>query len=531
MKKIEKIIVVGGGSAGWMTASVLIKAFPSKQITVIESPKFPTIGVGESTLVAIRNFAKFLEIEEKEFMSFTDASYKFSIKFTDFLKKDGGSFYYSFGIPELEFSYQGIRDWLWKKSLYQNTDNKEYIRWYFPQAALFEQNKFSINADGQFSNFNPDNDLAYHFDATKFGLWLKEKYCLPRGVNLISDTIIDVVVGEQGVDHLVLESNSNETADLYIDCSGFRSILLEQAMQVPFESYSHILPNNKAWACQLPYIDKESEIEGFTHCTAIENGWCWNTPLWSRLGTGYVFSDEFVSEEQALDEFKNYLCSDKMRIPRNRSQLENLNFRLVPFKVGIHEKLWVKNVVAIGLSAGFIEPLESNGLYSVHEFLFKLLKCLQRPRYTQWDRDVFNTACKGMFKNFAEFVALHYALTLRDDTEYWKNCTNKVYDSNMINLEPTTSVGFHDLQIRKMFTADPGDFHNGIPWISVGMDFTVFDRVDQMLHEFTDKMDHKTAFAPLFRQYEKRAETWWKAAEQQPSLYEYLKTNIYDDHD
>jgi tryptophan halogenase len=526
-KKINKIVIVGGGSAGWMSASVLIKAFPDKEIIVIESPKFPTIGVGESTLVAIRNFCKFLNVNEKEFMSFTDASYKLAIRFTDFYDKSSGSFFYSFGDPYVEGTRQGIRDWLWRKAIEPKTPIQDYVRSYFPQSAMFDTNKYGTNQHGRYNNFTPDNDVAYHFDAIKFGLWLKEQYCIPRGVTLIQETIENVTVNDLGVDKLVLESGTEINADLFIDCSGFKSMLLEGALKVPFTSYADILPNNKAWACQVPYVNQEVEMQNFTGCTAIGNGWCWNTPLWSRVGTGYVYSDKHISDEDALEEFKNYLCSDKMAVPRTRDQLTSLTFRQVPFRVGIHEKLWEKNVVAIGLSAGFIEPLESNGLYSVHEFLFKLLKCLQRKTTTQWDRDVFNTACIGMFRNFAEFVALHYALSVRDDTAYWRENSERVYDYEMVQLEPTTHVGFKDLQMKKMVTSDPGSFREGIPWISVGMNYPVLDQVDQKLHEFYDGIDHKKEWLPQFIEFDLRKHKWTKAAESELSLYQYLKKNIY----
>jgi tryptophan halogenase len=527
MKEFNKIVIVGGGSAGWMTASVLCKAFPEKDISVIESPKVPTIGVGESTLVAIRNFCKFLGIHEKDFMSFTDASYKMAIRFTDFYDVNSGSFFYSFGEPNVAGVRQGIRGWLWRKALEPHTPIQDYTRTYFPQAAMFEKNKFGLNNSGLFDNYIPENDVAYHFDALKFGLWLKEKYCVPRGVNLISATIENVTVNEHGVNTLDLDTGEKITADLFIDCSGFKSMLLEGALGVEFESYANILPNNKAWACQVPYVNQEAEMQPFTGCTAIGNGWCWNTPLWSRIGTGYVYSDKHITDEEALEEFKDYLCSDKMAVPRTRDQLESLTFRQVPFRVGIHKRLWEKNVVAIGLSAGFIEPLESNGLYSVHEFLFKLLKCLQRKRITQWDRDVFNTACIGMFRNFSEFVALHYALSVRDDTEYWRENSNRVYDTNMIDLKPTTHVGFKDLQMKKMVTSDPGSFKEGIPWISVGMNYPVLDQVDQKLHEFYDGVNHKQLWLPQFIEFDIRKHKWNLAAERELSLFQYLKKYIY----
>ena len=526
IKQINKILIVGGGSAGWMTAALLLKFYPDKEITVVESPTIPTIGVGESTLGRIKNFCAMLEIDELDFMSFTDASYKMSIKFTDFYQKDGGYFHYPFGKPFMLDQDWGMRHWMFRKALYPETDNRDFVNTYFPAAALFEKNKFTTDTAG-LGNYNPTLDVAYHFDAVKFALWLNEKYCKPRGVNHILGTISQVHQDDQGVSKLTLEDGSELFADLYIDCSGFRSLLLGDALKVPFESYSDILPNNKAWACQVPYIDKEAEIEPFTNCTAIGNGWCWNTPLWSRIGTGYVYSDKYISDEAALEEFKNYLCSDKMVIPRTRAQIDQLKFRQVPFKVGIHQQTFVKNVVAIGLSAGFIEPLESNGLFSVHEFLFLLLKTLLRGPVTQWDRDVYNTSVNFLYKNFAHFVAMHYTLSNRSDTEYWKANSSRTYNPDMVDLQPSISVGFNSLQNNKMFaeTLDPAA---GITYVSVGLNYPPLDMIGQKWHEHHEDADHKKLFQPVFDLLDQNKAQWDAAAAGAPSLYEYLKKHIYE---
>jgi hypothetical protein len=526
IKQINKILIVGGGSAGWMTAALLLKFYPDKEITVVESPNIPTIGVGESTLGRIKNFCAMLEIDELDFMSFTDASYKMSIKFTDFYQKDGGYFHYPFGKPFMLDQDWGMRYWMFRKALYPETDNRDFVNTYFPAAALFEKNKFTTDTAG-LGNYNPTLDAAYHFDAVKFALWLNEKYCKPRGVKHILGTISQVHQDEQGVSKLTLEDGRALSADLYIDCSGFRSLLLGDALKVPFESYSDILPNNKAWACQVPYIDKETEIEPFTNCTAIGNGWCWNTPLWSRIGTGYVYSDKYISDEAALEEFKNYLCSDKMVIPRTRAQIDQLKFRQVPFKVGIHQQTFVKNVVAIGLSAGFIEPLESNGLFSVHEFLFLLLKTLLRGPVTQWDRDVYNTSVNFLYKNFAHFVAMHYALSNRADTEYWKANSSRTYSPDMVDLQPSVSIGFNSLQNNKMFT-ETLDPVAGITYVSVGLNYPALDMIGQKWHEHHEDADHKKLFQSVFELLDQNKESWDAAAAAAPSLYEYLKKHIYE---
>lgn len=528
IKPLNSIVIVGGGSAGWMTAAMLIKAFPEKQITLIESPNVPIVGVGESTLAHINDYVQFLEIDEADFMSFTDASLKMSIKFTDFYEKDYGSFHYPFGEPVLEDTMDGLQDWFYKKALYPETPVEDFCRSYFPVMALIEENKFSLNEHKGFNNFDPTFHAAYHFDATKFGSWLRERYAKPRGVGHISAEVKEVIVGDKGVSFLILEDGSHISADLFIDCTGFKSMLLAGALKEPFTSYADMLPNNRAWATRIPYKDKEKELEPFTNCTAIGNGWVWNIPLWSRIGTGYVYSDKYTSPELAKEEFKKHLMSNKMICPRTKEEVDALEFKDVPMRVGIHERTWVKNVVAIGLSAGFIEPLESNGLFSVHEFLFKLIKTLQRPAVTKWDVDVYNASTLNIFRNFAEFVALHYALSIRNDTPYWVANSKRTYSPGLDSLEPQSFQGFYDLQHTKMFTnkAHP---NAGITRIAVGMNYPLLDRISQRQHEIRDKVDHKVAMASWFETLDKKKAYWQKLAKDEPTLYEYLKNTIYKD--
>ena len=527
IKPVKKIIIVGGGSAGWMSAAALIKAYPEKEIVVIESPNVPIVGVGESTLGGINDYCKFLEIDEKDFMTFTDASYKMSIKFTDFYEKDAGGFHYPFGRPLTQGTINGMNDWLVKKALYPDTPIGDYVNCFFPAAALWDHNKFALNNYGLFDNYEPDNDVAYHFDATKFGAWLRERYCKPRGVKHIPTTVVDIKVNENGVEKLVLESGDEISADLYVDCTGFKSILLAGALKEEFVSYSNMLPNNKAIATRIPYKEKEKELEPFTNSTAIGNGWVWNIPSWERLGTGYVYSDKFITPEDAREEFKQHLMSDKMVVPRTREEVDALKFNDISMRVGIHKRTFVKNVVAIGLSAGFIEPLESNGLYTVHEFLFKLIKTLERPAITQWDKDVYNAATFGMWRNFAQFVAMHYALSIRDDTEYWKANANRVYSPGMPSLEPETAIGFYKLQGAKMFEYGHDSDIAGINWISVGMNYFVSDKTTVTLRQNLRRENFRITYDPIFRMWEERKARWNESAKNYGSLYQYLKDNIH----
>lgn len=528
IKNIRKIVIVGGGSAGWMTAAKLIKFFPSHEIVLIESPDYPTVGVGESTLLDIKNYCNFLGIDEKDFMSHTDASYKMSIKFTDFYEKDYGGFHYPFGEPYFEDSVDRLKDWCLKKAVYPDTPNYDFARSYYPNAALYEQNKFSDNAHGKYGDFNPKNHVAYHFDATKFGLWLKERYCLPRGVKLVPASVVSAKVSEDGIDALVLDDGSEITSDLFIDCTGWKSLLLGDYLNEEFISYSDMLPNNRAWATRVPYKNKEQELEPFTNCTALGHGWVWNIPVWSRIGTGYVYSDKFISPEDAKEEFKRHLMSDKMICARTREEVDSLEFKDIKMRVGIHRKTFVKNVVAIGLSAGFIEPLESNGLFSVHVFLEKLVKILLSGSVTQFDIDVYNKATRHVFRNFAEFVAMHYAFSKRNDTEYWKANNARVYEPGMPDLVPVLHVGFHDYAERKMFYGglDP---YKGLVWIATGMNHPIVDQIDLGHTEHHHNIKVKEEFAESFTKMEINKTRWWKEAEKELSLCQWLKKYIHKD--
>lgn len=524
---MDKIVIVGGGSSGYITAAFLLKTYPDMDLTLIESPTHPIVGVGESTLADFTNFRDYFELDEKEFMKATDASFKLGIKFTDFYDVDSGSFHYPFRDPYLEGTKNGLADWLEIKAFYPETPVQDFARSYFPIVSLIEQNKFCLNEDGVLGNYNPYTDVTYHFDATKFGLFLRNKICLPNGLKIISSDVENADIGEKGIENLILGNGEKIQADLFIDCTGFKSLLLGEYMQEPFISYSEMLPNNRAWATQLPYKDKENELEGVTNGTAIQNGWVWNIPLWSRLGTGYVYSDKYINKEDALEQFKQYLMSDKMTVPRTRDEVDSLNYKDIQMRVGIHEKLWVKNVVAIGLSAGFIEPLESNGLFSVLWFVKRLSKSLLRKKVSQYDRDVFNNACQNLFDTFAEFVAAHYTLSIRRDTPYWVDISNRIFSQDLHNKIDTNRKGFTYFGNQKMNRSifDPND---GMCYVSVGMNYLFFDRVDQKLN--VSGRDIKEYIDSNKTQFELKKAIWEEHIKDAPSLMKYLADNVFEEN-
>lgn len=513
--KFDKIIIVGGGSAGWMTAATLIKTFPKKDITVIESPNVPIVGVGESTLSFIKQWTKYLEIDDKEFLAGTNGVYKLSIKFTDFYKK-GEAFHYPFGSVDIKDNNNDLNDWWYKKSFYPETPNSDYAESMFPIMSLVNQKKLFYNENQELPEFDFAKDTAYHFDAVKFGTWLKDNYCLPRGVKYIQEDIHDIEQDDNGIVSL----NGKHKADLYVDCTGFKALLLDKTLKEPFESLQGLLPNNKAWATRMPYIDKEKELNPYTNCTALGNGWVWNIPLWNRVGTGYVYSDKYTTDEEALKEFKTHL---------NRPDVEELEFRNLTMRTGIHKRLFVKNVVGIGLAAGFIEPLESNGLYTVHEFLMYLVKNLQREKISQWDKDNYTFQCKKTFRNFAEFVGLHYALSHRDDTQYWRDHMNKQWSENLITIFPKFTHGYLAAAIDRHddFRFSP---EGGLHCISAGMNWGPTDRTTLTYHTRNTEQEFKNKYKYFIDRLSTRKEQWNKIVEDKPSYIDFLKENIHNEN-
>ena len=523
MKNVKSIIVLGGGSAGWMTASTLIKEFPDKEITLIESPNTPTVGVGESTIGGIKYWTSYLGIDDTEFFKYTDATYKLSIRFQDFYKKGDGGFHYPFG-KSIYNSDGGFNDWILKKHIHPETHRSDFADCFFPQMSLVNNNKLFDNEKNELP-FNFRENTAYHFDATKFGLFLKDRYCKPRGVKHVVDDIKSVEVSKNGIQSLVSDSNMGVgnhkyKADLYFDCTGFKSLLLGKSLQEEFESYSDMLPNNSAWATRLPYNNKKEDINCYTNCTAIENGWVWQIPLWSRWGTGYVYSDKFVDDEAALKEFKNHL-------DKKGQDYSNAEFKNIKMRVGIHKRLWVKNVVSVGLAAGFIEPLESNGLFSVHEFLMRFIRNAQRDIITQWDRDNYTFQCKKLFRNFAEFVAMHYAMSNRNDTEYWKANANKEWEPALVNLSPLFKEGFLSAANQRDWQRNFPD--GGLPCIAFGMEWYPLDASTiKYLDGYNDEQ-FKHKFSNSVNSLNNRKKQWDLIIKDKPSFYDYHKQKFYND--
>tara|TARA_B100001250_G_scaffold382932_1_gene376499 strand:- start:164 stop:1720 length:1557 start_codon:yes stop_codon:yes gene_type:complete len=412
---IRKILVVGGGTSGWMAAASIFKALPNVEVSLVESKSIPTIGVGESTLGQFNIFLDMLGLKDEDWMAECNATYKNGIRFNNF-NDLGSSYDYPFGGRDridIKNKWAAVRD------CYNLPINESYNEWHNDNSLLMKYNRCTKNTDGLLDAFDFRYDTSYHFDSKLLAEYLK-KFC--TGVEHHYDNIVSVNKDENGyLTSVVGEVHGDYTADLFIDCTGFQSRLLEKEMGSEFLSYKPWLDNDRALATHVPYKDKSKELVNFTRCTGIDSGWVWTVPLWNSLGTGYCYSSDFVDDDTAEIQFKKHLGTDDVDIKK------------INIRHGIHKEGWVKNVVAIGLSYAFVEPLESSSLASTHECLLRLVRTLKDRDccVNRFDADLYNITSANDIDSWRDFVAIHYAASSRDDTRYWRHQTQ---EKSYINL-------------------------------------------------------------------------------------------------
>lgn len=446
MQKISKkdILIVGGGSAGWMTASALANVLPSEQytITLVESSNIGTISVGEATIPGILEFNRMLGIDEASFMRFTEGSFKLGIAFHDWFKK-GHTYMHPFG--PYGINMQGIQfHHYWLKDKLDGTQRPiaDYCIEY--QAAL----------NGKFCHPQPQSrsalaniKYAYHFDAIKYAEFLKD-YSMARKVKHIQGDIRNVKQCPNSGDILSVELKDSTViaADLFIDCSGFKGLLIAQTLGVGFEDWRHYLPCDSAVAQPSQSLE---DIKPYTISTAHENGWQWQIPLQHRIGNGFVFSSEFISKETAVSKLAKRLPSKALAEAR---ELKWIN--------GKRKQAWKNNCVAIGLSAGFIEPLESTGLQLIQSAIMRLLSLFPNGKCQAADIDAYNRYTDDELWRIRDFIILHYKASERDDSEFWRYCKNMdIPDSLKEKIELYQSSG-------RIFR-DNNELFNELSWFSV----------------------------------------------------------------
>ncbi|GAA4763455.1 tryptophan 7-halogenase [Stakelama sediminis] len=410
-----RVVILGGGTAGWMTAAALARHLPGvAQVTLVESEEIGIVGVGEATLPHIRNFVEQLGLDEVEFMERTHATFKLGIDFRDF-GAVGERYIHPFGAYGTEVAGVPFHHYWLRQQPAAGAVDGTAIEPYSMAVALARAGRFAIPYDD--GTIGTTYGYAYQFDATRFGPYLRD-YATRRGVTRIEGRVEDVERTAGGdVAALHLADGRRIEGDLFIDCSGFRSLLLGKTMAVDWEDWSQWLPCDGAAA--LPCAAADDEIEPFTQALAMPAGWRWRIPLRHRIGNGYVFSSAYVSEDEACATILEAVEGEPLADPR-----------VLRFRAGRRARSWERNVIGIGLSSGFLEPLESTSIYLVQMAIARLVELFPVGAITEDDRASFNEQVDMEYDLIRDFLILHYNATRRDDTPFWNHVrTMEVPDS------------------------------------------------------------------------------------------------------
>ena len=522
--KTDRIVIVGGGSAGWMTAATIIRAYPDKNVTLLESPTISTIGIGESSLPEMNYWVDFLGIDWDELFVEAEATWKISGKFVDFIELNHEFYVTTAYLNHDDYfdkhSELGVEEWWYKKQLFPNTPDSDFYEYHFPQYHMIKNNAFTRDENPNLYPFKPNHHGAIQLNAIKFAEYLKNKYAKPRGVKHILGTVKEVVPREDGaVKHLILSDGSILEGDLFVDCTGFKSLLLGEFLKVPFKSTLDILPHNRAFFAPVEYTDKNIEMDSMATATGLGNGWAWNTPVWSRLGTGYTWSDEFIDEEGALQEFKNHLDSKNMAVfDPNRSKKTEI--KSVNVKNGYYEKSFVKNVVAIGLSSGFMDPLEASGLFFIMSSALALTTVLNRSLVSDLDRAIYNEELADITEMYLQFIPMHFQFTRRDDTPYWKKWRERPTNNIVVRSIAKTTVNraWHEFSSTRLAILHGANY----PVVKPSTGYFPY-------RQNIPNYDNLTkAVLSSIKKREELINMWKHEISTLPSQYEYLKKKLYD---
>lgn len=449
-RPITNITIVGGGTSGWIAAAYLNQrlqwgpmASRDVTITVIESPLVGIIGVGEATVPTLKATLKLLRISEAEFMKRTDATFKLGIWFDGWNTDEQGQpigFMHPFtggrtisGLnPGYAYKQHGIP---WRK----NVSDQDFVRMISIARDAFERNQGPRAMNGP--QYGGALQYAYHTNAAKLADFLAE-VCISRGVKHVRDNVVDVKLDKRGyISSLQLEKHGKWPVELVIDCTGFRGLLINKALGEPFMSYSDYLLNDSAIPMPIPHRDPD-RLPSVTGAIAMDAGWSWNIPLSNRVGTGYVFCSQFKSDDDALQELRklNGPASEKIDPPQPT----------IKMRVGRNRRSWVKNCVSIGLSSGFVEPLESTAIMTVELQSRWLLSFMPTTDFEEPLADQYNQAVARLYDEIRDFLGLHFSLSERKGA-YWDAVRNDAKKSDTLQ---------HHLDLWKYSLPSPADARN-----------------------------------------------------------------------
>ena len=404
--RVRDIAIVGGGTAGWMSAAILARRLGPRfaAISVIESPDIGIIGVGEATIPPIRLFNKALDIDEDEFLRKTQGTLKLGIEFRNWPKL-GHEYFHPFGAHGTSLEQISLhQEWL---KLHQQGETASFEDYSLntvaarlgriPAEVLEDENLASVFA------------YAFHFDAGMYAEYLRG-YAQARGVVRIERKIVEVQLrSEDGfIRALKLDDGRQIEADLYIDCSGFRGLLIEQALKTGYEDWTHWLPCDRAVAVPCA---SAAALTPFTRSTARAAGWQWRIPLQHRIGNGYVYCSRYISDDEAAATLLANLDAKATAEPR-----------FLRFTTGRRKKFWNKNCIALGLAGGFLEPLESTSIHLIQKGLTHLLNFFPDRQCSPLVADEFNRIAINEYERIRDFIILHYKANAREDAPLWQHC-------------------------------------------------------------------------------------------------------------
>lgn len=516
-----KIVIIGGGTGGWLCAARIKQKLPLADVSLVESPNVPSLGVGESVVPPLRLFLQELGLNDTDWMGDTGSIYKLGNRFENWVHNKGENHYFTFSYnlsEEHVFKDQtklDITPWL----TYNHSDTRLSDYWL---ATRHAKNKTHVDFNKEFdcqyhfmdknkSPFdktdyllNPLWSSSFHVNADKLWKVVKE-VAVKNGVKHISAHITDIITNDNGIEKIVTDTGKDINADYFLDCSGLSRLLIKKVTD-SWRS-NEFITTNKCWVMPVKYSNPREEMHNYTRSTAMNAGWKFKVTLYHRYGTGYCFDSNFTSEQAALDEILQYV--DEKNLIRDP--------RMLKWDPGYYTKPWTKNVVAVGLSAGFAEPMEANGLYltiSNIDEAWKQLSMIYNNSYGQEEASRrYNQKSNILFDDTYEFIYAHYHLTQRTDTDFWKyqkemgvkNKTADMVESHYRSPINTTQM-----------CADGYTIYPDYVWASMaeyyGVDTTSWDlRINKSFLDLADA------------QFGKLNNHWLSVANNQTNFYDWIK--------
>ncbi|WP_439102981.1 tryptophan halogenase family protein [Congregibacter sp.] len=399
--KIKHVVIAGGGTAGWMAAASIAKLLGrTVKVSLVESEQIGTVGVGEATIPTILTLHELLKIKEQDFLSAVGGTFKLGISFENW-HDVGKNYIHSFGFTGKDCWAAGFQHfWLKGRDMGISKEFGEYCN----EWLAAKRNRFAVLP-------NQNLNYAYHFDSSRYAAFLRkmaEEYGATRIEGKIQQVHQDSDSGF--LTGLTLESGQLIEGDFFVDCTGFRGLLIEQTLQAGFDDWSHWLPCDSALAVQTMNVQPPIP---YTRSIAHEAGWQWRIPLQHRTGNGMVYCSKFWSRDEAEEKLRGNLEGELVTEPRP-----------IKFTTGTRKRHWVKNCVAVGLSSGFMEPLESTSIHLIQRSVVRFMQMFPREGVRQPDVDEFNAQMAAEVENTRDFLILHYHVTDRTDTPFWRYCKN-----------------------------------------------------------------------------------------------------------